>query len=290
MSHRIETNTDVGTVALKQLFNQYRPSLLAIAIKLTRQDRQLAEELVQETLDYAIQHRLDLTEHSRARAVLHTLLRDRFLSYLRRQRLRASTEVDQLALPAEFLVEAAKQLPRDLQQVYEMIHVQKLSYRETALRLGMKVSTVGTRLIRARHLLGGMVLAPVDPTNRAWTWQHLRSSLQAQFSSESTNSTRRVLQRIYPLARLLIYSAAFGLPVLFLDIRSPGLFIIPVFLIYSVMAAGILTAAIRCFVAYKLVGEGEQKKAPRDFAVDVIDEIISKDLNTLSTTVTVDEG
>lgn len=125
-----------------------------------------ADDLVQDCLMRAI-HRIDSYERgTNLRAWLFVILRNGFISEVRRARrvdLQDGLPADHPALtssPAQEatvrlreLIEAFDQLPRSQQEILHLVCVDGLKYEEAAEVLGVKIGTVRSRLSRARSVL-----------------------------------------------------------------------------------------------------------------------------------------
>jgi DNA-directed RNA polymerase specialized sigma24 family protein len=59
---------------------------------------------------------------------------------------------------------AASELPLSLRRIFELSSVTRLSYGEISAITGIRASTVGTRLLRARRRLRAMLLDRSDAT------------------------------------------------------------------------------------------------------------------------------
>jgi RNA polymerase sigma-70 factor, ECF subfamily len=150
----------------------YIPALRRYALVLAG-DRDLADDLVQETLSRAIEHLDRFTPGSNLRAWLRTILRNfYFNAYARRAgRIRSwrsdeeeiasgpSTEASQPhSVALTELWQALCALPLEQREVILLVGVEELSYEEAAAVLQVPIGTIRSRLSRARgkllHLSG----------------------------------------------------------------------------------------------------------------------------------------
>jgi RNA polymerase sigma-70 factor, ECF subfamily len=152
-------------------------SLYGYAMALTR-NRTMAEDLVQQACVRAMEASKSLRPDGNARAWLHALLRNLWIDQLRRRR--ASPEVDTdidvaqseeissqsdphavyvSRLDTGLVREAILQLPPGQREVIVLREYEELSYEEIAKILNSSVTTVKSRLGRARNNLRAL-LAP----------------------------------------------------------------------------------------------------------------------------------
>jgi RNA polymerase sigma-70 factor, ECF subfamily len=157
------------------------PGLHALALRLCR-DQASAADLVQDTIERALANRDRFTRGTQLSSWLRTIMRNIFADNWRRANVHP-----QMSLPPEScgtwgpcardaepdgggpgdLEDAARwryvdddqlraalaQLPEPLRLAFELHTAEGLSYAALAQRLGIAVSTVGTRLLRARRRL-----------------------------------------------------------------------------------------------------------------------------------------
>ena len=142
------------------------PGLRRFAYALLRDNREAADDLVQDTLERALSHwNLRRTDAS-LRGWLYTILYNRFLSDRHRVRRRgphdALTEEIELpgvdggqhsALEHRDLLRAFAALPAEQQAVLLLVGVEDVSYQEAARVLGVPIGTVMSRLSRGRERL-----------------------------------------------------------------------------------------------------------------------------------------
>lgn len=147
----------------KNLLLEYR-NLMARAMKLSKNKNQ-AEDLVQETMAKALAARHTFTEGTNFGAWLHTILRNLFLSSVRREKL--SINVDDvspseraLVAPAEVVTgrmemkevaDAISQLPKEYLEPLLMIVVDGMTYDEISSAIGCSGGTTKSRVYRARR-------------------------------------------------------------------------------------------------------------------------------------------
>jgi RNA polymerase sigma-70 factor (ECF subfamily) len=144
------------------------PNLRAFAASLSG-SRQLADDLVQDTLLKAWTHANSFTEGTNMRAWLFTILRNGFFSILRKrgreiqdssgmhaERLGVAPAQDGVVDLADFRKALAK-LSAEQREVLIMVGVSGLSYEEAAQICGVAVGTVKSRVNRARVRLADLL-------------------------------------------------------------------------------------------------------------------------------------
>jgi len=126
-------------------------------------DRMVADDLVQETLERALQHQSDLRDPDRLDAWLHSILHNCWRQYLRRQR--PDVELDDSVLDPQSDVmgdvermerihamrRAILSLPVLQREVVTLVDIEGFAYAEAAEILNIPVGTVMSRLNRARQ-------------------------------------------------------------------------------------------------------------------------------------------
>ena len=126
----------------------------------------LADDLVQDCIERALQQQNQLREHARLGAWLRRILYHLYIDEIRRGKRRGREQdvtelADQLELSApapdnsamrEFL-QAVNRLSPEHRQVLLLVSVEELSYREIAEELEIPIGTVMSRLARARERL-----------------------------------------------------------------------------------------------------------------------------------------
>ncbi|GAB7537054.1 RNA polymerase sigma factor [Burkholderia sp. 22PA0099] len=132
-------------------------------------NRELADDLVQDTLERALRHTEQFQAGTDLRAWLFTIMHNVFANQARRPGARAEhVSVDDEALPEAALAVpgaptrslevrdldyALQRLPLDQRQVVLLVGLEELSYAEVALSLGIPLGTVMSRLSRGRERL-----------------------------------------------------------------------------------------------------------------------------------------
>lgn len=139
------------------------PKLRVQALALTR-NRAAAEDLVQDAVANALAAQDSFTPGTNFAAWMHRILRNRFISTLRKQR--ETTDIEDLPMSA-FAVGAAHEdrmvlkelgralnrLPSDQREALFMVVLQGLSYEDVAEATGCAVGTAKSRVFRARRQL-----------------------------------------------------------------------------------------------------------------------------------------
>lgn len=139
------------------------PRLRVQALALTR-NRAAAEDLVQDAVANALAAQDSFTPGTNFAAWMHRILRNRFISTLRKQRETtdiedlpssafavAATHEDRLVLKE--LGRAVTRLPSDQREALFMVVLQGMSYEEVASSTGCAVGTAKSRVFRARRQL-----------------------------------------------------------------------------------------------------------------------------------------
>lgn len=161
-----------GRNAFEECIRPYQPLLMGLARKLCRGGGVDAEDLVQDTLERALQHLGWLREQSpnRRQAWLCTTLQNRFLNLCRRQRTEPRGGLQTEELPAreprswalwehltdEEIQQAIQRLEQPLRAALEL-HLAGGRYKAIARQLGTTVGTVGYWLHEARRRLRGLL-------------------------------------------------------------------------------------------------------------------------------------
>lgn len=171
------------------------PALRQQAFALTR-NRADADDLVQAAVTNALAAQHSFTPGTNFKAWMSRILRNRFLSDMRRRRetvevdeapadafARAASQEDSIAL--QELRHALAKLPADQRLALMMVTVQGLSYEEVSEQLGVAVGTLKCRVFRARKQLQSMLLGEAPAERRAVEALRKGSSPQA--------STRRMV-------------------------------------------------------------------------------------------------
>jgi RNA polymerase sigma factor (sigma-70 family) len=143
------------------------PALRRFAFALVR-DHAAADDLVQDTLERALQHWSSRRDDGDLRAWLFTILRNLHVGSHRQASRRGWTlSIDDVDLPKEGGQEAAVEvhdvlaavdhLPEEQKSLLLLIGVEDFSYDEAARILGLPIGTVMSRLSRARRRLRSIV-------------------------------------------------------------------------------------------------------------------------------------
>jgi RNA polymerase sigma-70 factor (ECF subfamily) len=160
---------------------QVVPQLYARALRLAG-TRPAADDLLQDTMVRALDRWVRFRPGSDLRAWLRTIMQHLFVDQCRdRSRLcapwseaeRADTGAagfveEQLDAPAwerisnDQLVRAHQQLHPSQREVIRLVFLEGLSYKSAAARLGIPISTVGTRVHRARVRLRQLLAEAAD--------------------------------------------------------------------------------------------------------------------------------
>lgn len=167
------------------------PKLRVQALALTR-NRAAAEDLVQDAVANALAAQDSFTPGTNFAAWMHRILRNRFISTLRKQR--ETTDIEDLpssvfAVSASHddrmvlkeLSRALTRLPNDQREALFMVVPQGLSYEEVAQATGCAVGTAKSRVFRARRQL------------QVWLTGEERSSAEAAREVASRPALARLL-------------------------------------------------------------------------------------------------
>lgn len=157
---------------MAELARAHKAVLDGVARRLC-QNREDADDLVQDALERAMRNADKLTEPGRARAWLITVMHNLFIDRCRRKsrnpRHDALDEDRQGGPPEPRLAPvwgdvtvddvraAVRELPGEFRRAYEMHAFETRSYDDIAKTLGVPKSTVGTRLLRARRKLRALL-------------------------------------------------------------------------------------------------------------------------------------
>lgn len=143
------------------------PSLRRFALSLARQ-ADMADDLVQVTVERALKARDHYDPATPLRAWLFRILRNAFIDMTRRQRTRGTeTDIDDMPEAASVdgpretearlmlsdTLAAMQHLPEDHRAVLALVCMEEMSYAEAAEALEIPVGTVMSRLARARRAL-----------------------------------------------------------------------------------------------------------------------------------------
>jgi RNA polymerase sigma-70 factor, ECF subfamily len=163
---------DVGEVRLR--LAELLPQLRLRALKLCR-DRDLADDLLQETAMRALAFEGSYRHETNLKAWLHQILFSVFVTRCRRRRRSSRFTAEHGADPNLWcgahepnrpneglsppVERAIRALPRHFGHVVVLVDLNDMSYGEAAAELGVPIGTVMSRLHRGRRLLAGQ-LAP----------------------------------------------------------------------------------------------------------------------------------
>jgi RNA polymerase sigma-70 factor (ECF subfamily) len=151
----------------EQLVSHFESALYARAMRLVR-SRSDAWDLVQDTYERALRGRASFQPGTNLRLWLMTIMYNLFLDRCRKKAREprvCMVEEEEIASPepdapatwetitSQQINAALADLDRPFREVCEMRLVENCSYDEIADRLTIPRSTVGTRLMRARHKL-----------------------------------------------------------------------------------------------------------------------------------------
>ncbi len=149
------------------------PKLRVQALALTR-NRAAAEDLVQDAVANALAAKDSFTPGTNFAAWMHRILRNRFISTLRKQR--ETTDIDDLPMSAfavsgahedrlilKELSRALGKLPSDQREALFMVVLQGLSYEDVAKATGCAVGTAKSRVFRARRQLQAWLMGEEQP-------------------------------------------------------------------------------------------------------------------------------
>lgn len=130
---------------------------------LLTQDESEAEDLVQQTLERALLNQNRFRAGTNVRAWTTSIMRNLFIDDRRRMhhRHRATIDTDKVAaqeyergildlLSDDDVRTALAGLGEDDRTLFDLAYSESLSYRQIAVRFGIRISTVGTRLFRIR--------------------------------------------------------------------------------------------------------------------------------------------
>jgi RNA polymerase sigma-70 factor, ECF subfamily len=159
----------------RRLITEELPGLKVHALRLCK-DTCAAADLVQDTVERALSREATFAPGTHLKQWLHTILRNLFTDGWRRSNIyrevasdfrfqRAPDPWDRALsrwreVGDDELRAAMDQLPDRLRTAFELHVTEGLPYHALAARLGVKRSTVGTRLLRARRFLLKVLSAP----------------------------------------------------------------------------------------------------------------------------------
>jgi RNA polymerase sigma-70 factor, ECF subfamily len=156
----------------ESLVFQHTPGLLRCAFRLTRSAAE-AEDLVQDALLRAWQYWDGFEQGSNCRAWLYRILINVFrrsFDQPERKNRHLSTDHPELTNVLRFehkfeldeygVREAFSRIPREYQEVIELVLVEEFSYKEAAEILEVPMGTVMSRLFRGRHKMQSLLRTP----------------------------------------------------------------------------------------------------------------------------------
>lgn len=163
--------------ALATRIAEHHAQLLSHARKLFA--RESAEDLVQSTIERALTNMAQFDPNSNLQAWLRRIMTNLMVDEWRRMRRRQLMPLTDFPAPendgyepwtaepwehltTEDVLKAVPSLASPFREVFELHQRGHLSYREIAIRLRVQPSTVGTRLLRARQHLRGILSAQLD--------------------------------------------------------------------------------------------------------------------------------
>jgi len=139
-------------------------------------DQYAADDLVQDTLERAINKRHLWRPGSDLRAWLFAIMHNVFVNQLRSRQSHPEETLDDEALPAVASAESVRLEVRDLQtalamlpaeqrEIVLLVGLEQLTYAEVSHALGIPIGTVMSRLFRGRERLRGLMTGvAVTPT------------------------------------------------------------------------------------------------------------------------------
>ncbi len=176
------------------------PKLRVQALALTR-NRAAAEDLVQDAVANALAAQDSFTPGTNFAAWMHRILRNRFISTLRKQR--ETTDIEDLPASAfavgathedrmvlKELGRAVNRLPSDQREALFMVVLQGMSYEDVAAATGCAVGTAKSRVFRARRQLQAWLMGEGRPAERE----------EATERSGRTDSPQKGIGEARPLA------------------------------------------------------------------------------------------
>lgn len=156
------------TGAYKELYHIYAQQLYRFVLR-TAKSPQLAEDVMHDVFVKVWENRGKLDPNQSFRAWLFTVARNHLLNLIKRSAHETSIveEMMKHSHPAQnntqekllydesshLLHEAITQLPEKRKQIFELCHLQGLTYQETADKLGITSSTVNSQMVKARKFI-----------------------------------------------------------------------------------------------------------------------------------------
>jgi RNA polymerase sigma-70 factor, ECF subfamily len=162
---------DVGDFG--EIAETYRAQLHRVALRLSG-NADTAKDLVQDTLLRALRHFAQFQQGTHAGSWLVAILTNLYYDHLKHQNVERKAE-PKLAISEAVecdtaissvtdadLHAAVRSLEPDLREVVELCYLKQMRYREVAAVLNLPVSTIGTRLMRARERLRVLLTTSPD--------------------------------------------------------------------------------------------------------------------------------
>jgi RNA polymerase sigma-70 factor (ECF subfamily) len=169
---KVAEESEVVASDFEAVMLPHRAAVLAVALRLCGNLTE-ANDLVQDTYERALRRYGSFSRGSNGRAWLVTILHNLFVDRCRRARVRpvvvpidsstsvAAAEPSEQEAWAEITMEqleaALSVLEPDFRDVFRMHAMERRSYDEITLALGIPKATIGTRLLRARRKLRAML-------------------------------------------------------------------------------------------------------------------------------------
>lgn len=158
---------DVGE--FRELAAEHEPFLHSTAVRLAG-DKELARDLVQETLTRALFHFHRFKQGTNFRAWLVTILTHLYYDQLKHEKVVSKAGAELVTREVvdgeigetppgsdEAVSRAIEALDPDLRAVVICCYVNGLSYKEAAAKLNVPIGTISTRLMRARERLKALL-------------------------------------------------------------------------------------------------------------------------------------
>jgi RNA polymerase sigma-70 factor (ECF subfamily) len=153
----------------RELAALHEPFLQGAALRLSG-DRELARDLVQETLARALVNFHRFQQGTNSRAWMVTILTRLYYDHIKHEHVVDKANAQLVTLEVmecdiglgptsseEHLSQAIEALDLDLRAVVICCYVQGLSYKEAAAKLNVPIGTISTRLMRARDRLKALL-------------------------------------------------------------------------------------------------------------------------------------
>ena len=172
-----EMTADTMTPTFHDQIIAILPKLRIQALALTR-NRAAAEDLVQDAVCNALSAQQSFIPGTNFPAWMHRILRNRFISNLRKRR--DTTDIDDVPssvfateaphedrLALKELAQAMTRLPSDQREALVMVVVHGMSYEALAEATGCAVGTAKSRVFRARRQLESWLLGETKESTKA---------------------------------------------------------------------------------------------------------------------------